>query len=191
MPILSLIGPGAVRETRWTGRPPVLVAIFIFGIDFGGVMLFRIVLERKFYLERWWSFRIGDSIGLPVYAGFAAVVVSEGHFAGFYTQLWWHVLAFVAGYVIALGLQLYNLKTGFFTWRDMITPSELYHTGVFGLMFYLLVTVMVQLVTNHEPTWATVLAFVGLGVYVLTVTIDQSPIVDKTLPPEGRKEEVE
>ena len=50
--------------------PPILVALFVLGIDFGAVMAIRIFVEKKFYLTRWWSFKIGDTIGLPVCAGF-------------------------------------------------------------------------------------------------------------------------
>ncbi len=160
--------------------PPVLVALFVFGIDFGAIMAIRIFVERRFYLTRWWSFRIGDTIGLPVYAGFAAIVVSNGHFSGFYAQLWWHILVMAVGYVLALGLQANNLRTGFFTWQEACNPSEMYHTVIFGVMFYLVSTVVFALSADHNPVWATTLAFVGLGVYVLSFGIDQTPTVDKT-----------
>ena len=160
--------------------PPALVAIFVFSIGFVAVMLIRKVFEGKFYWERWWSFRIGDTIGLPVFAGFAAVVVSDGEFTGFYTELWWHLLVFCVGFVISFGLQVKNLMTGFFTGSDVFIWSEAYHTIFFGVMFYLVSTTLVAGSTDREPVWATILACVGLGVWIICVIIDGTSWVDKT-----------
>ncbi len=143
-------------------------------------MVIRRVFEGKFYWERWWSFRVGDTIGLPVFAGFAAVVVSDGEFTGFYTELWWHLLVICVGYVISFGLQVKNLMNGFFTWRDVFIPSEAYHTVIFGVMFYLMATAIFALAANHSPIWATVGGFVGLGIYILSFGIDSTTLVDKT-----------
>ena len=164
---------------------PALVGSIVFTIDFGIIMLIRVFVEREFYLGRFWSFIIGDSIGLPVLAGFAAVVVSDDEFTGFYTEVWWHlliihVLIISVGYVAILGLQARNLKTEFFTREDIRIPSERYHTFIFGVMFYLVVTVLFATAADHDPLWATVAAFTGLGVWILGVAIDLSPWVDKT-----------
>ena len=47
-------------------------------------MAIRKFIERKAYLSRWWSFKIGDTVGLPVFAGFAAAVISDEEYSGFY-----------------------------------------------------------------------------------------------------------
>jgi len=159
--------------------PPVLVAIFIFGIDFGAIMAIRVFAEGECYLGRFWSFKIGDTIGLPVLAGFAAVVVSEGHFSGFYTQLWWHLLILCLGYLISLGVQVKNLSTGKFTWEEVKKPSELWHTAVFGVMFYLVATVLAATIADHDPFWAMVGSFAGLGIWIIGVAADLSPWADK------------
>ncbi|HEX7456254.1 MAG TPA: hypothetical protein VF303_02200 [Candidatus Nanoarchaeia archaeon] len=159
---------------------PALVGFLVFAIDFGAIMLIRVFGERKFYFSRFWSFKIGDTIGLPVLAGFASIVVSDGNFTGFYTELWWHILVICLGYVISFSLQVNNLLTGFFTWEDVRNPSEVWHTFIFGVMFYLVVTVLFAVAADREPVWAAVLAFTGLGVWVLGVAIDRSPWVDKS-----------
>lgn len=160
--------------------PPALVAIFILGIGFGGVMLTRKVFEGKFYWERWWSFRIGDTIGLPVFAGFAAIVVSDGHFSGFYTQTWWHISAFAGGYLLAGYIQVKNLRTGLYSWQEITCPSEIYHTVVMGVLFYLVSTALIAVSTDFEPIWATILAYTGPSIWVLCVIIDGTSWVDKT-----------
>ncbi len=160
--------------------PPVLVALFVLGIDFGAIMVIRVCVERKRYLTRWWSFKIGDTIGLPVCAGFAAVVVSDGHYTGFYTQMWWHLLVLVIGYVSIVALELNSVRVGFATWKEVRKHSQLYHTFIFGIIFYLFCTVMFAVVADHQPVVQTVLAFVGLGIWFTSYVIDQTPLVDKT-----------
>ena len=143
-------------------------------------MVIRRMLEGKFYWERWWSFRIGDMIGLPVFAGFAAIVVSDGHFSGIYTQIWWHIGALAGGYLLAGYIQVKNLRTGLYSWQEITCPSELYHTVVMGVMFYLISTVLVAGSTNRKPIRATILAVTGLSIWILGVIIDGTSLVDKT-----------
>ena len=159
---------------------PALVGLFVFCIDFGAIVVIRILIERRAYLSRWWSFKIGDTIGLPVFAGFAAVVISDEEFSGFYTQTWWHAAVFVVGYLVSLFFQFKNLTTGFFVWEDVIRPSELYHTAIFGVMFYLIGTAVFAVGADHRPIWPTVIAFVGLGVHFVAWAVDNTPLVGKT-----------
>lgn len=159
---------------------PILVALFVLGIDFGAIMAIRIFVEKKFYLTRWWSFKIGDTIGLPVCAGFAAAVVSEGNFTGFYTQLWWHLLVLMTGYTVIITLELNSVRVGFATWEEVTNPSQMYHTFIFGIMFYLFSTVMFALIADHQPVVQTIMAFCGLGVWLITYVVDQTSLVDKT-----------
>ena len=159
---------------------PALVGLFVFGIDFGAIMAIRAVFEGKIYLMRWWSFKVGDTIGLPVYAGFAAVVVSDGEFSGFYTETWWHFLVLAVGYAFFVGLHVNNLRTGFFSWCDAVNLSELYHTVIAGIMFYLIVTVLPAATAVEDFRWEALVAGVGLGVYVSTWILDQTSLVDKT-----------
>ena len=156
------------------------MGLFVFGIDFGAIMAIRAVFEGKIYLMRWWSFKVGDTIGLPVYAGFAAVVVSDGSFSGFYTETWWHVLVLAVGYAFFVGLHVNNLRTGFFSWRDAVNLSELYHTVIAGVMFYFIVTVLPPVLDSEGPSWLAFIAAVGLAIYAFTWFIDQTPLVDKT-----------
>ena len=161
---------------------PLVVGLFILGLDFGVVMLFRRVFERKFYLTRWWSFKIGDTLGLPVYAGFATAVISGHEFSGFYTQWWYHLGILVFGYAFWAWVQKRNLQSGFETWEDMKVPSEAYHTFIFGIMFYLLASVFVPLIVAAEWDMTAIMAFVGLAVYIACFVIDQTPLVDKSKP---------
>ncbi len=161
------------------GWHPAVVALFVFAVDFGAIMAIRIFIERQFYWTRWWSFRVGDTIGLPLYAGFATVVVGNHEYHAFFTQVWWHVLLIAIGYMIAVSNQLNGLRTGFFTVKDLLIPSEAYHTLVFGFMFYLATSLFLPVASWGSPTWAVAMAFLGLAIYVVSWVIDQTPLVSK------------
>jgi hypothetical protein len=161
---------------------PVLVALFILGLDFGMVMAIRIRIEGKCYFTRWWSFKFGDTLGLPVYAGFAAAVISDHEFSGFYTQWWFHLGILLFGYAFWARVQKQNLQSGFETWEDMKVPSEAYHTFIFGIMFYILASVLVPLIVAAELDITTIMAFAGLVVYVACMAIDQTSLVDRSKP---------
>ena len=161
---------------------PLVVGLFILGLDFGVVTFIRVVVERKLYFGRWWTFKIGDVLGLPVYAGFAASVINGHEFSGFYTQWYTHLGILVFGYAFWTWVQVQNLKSGFETWEDMKVPSEAYHTFIFGIMFYLLASVFVPLVVSAEWSTSGILAFAGLAVYIGCFAVDQTSLVDKSKP---------
>lgn len=103
----------------------------------------------------------------------------DGDFSGFYTEAWFHALAFAIGYLLILAIQVNNWRTGFMDWKEIRNLSEMYHAVVFGVMFYLMATVLVPLVVESDLNWITVMAFVGLVVYIGSFVYDNL-FVDKT-----------
>ncbi len=155
------------------GWLPLLVGLFILGLDFGGTMFTRIVFERNCYFTRWWTFKIGDTIGLPVYAGFAAVVIADHEFTGIYTEWWWHLAIFLGGYALWDQVERSELKSGFKTQADLDVLSERYHTFVFRPMFYMMASILVPLIVAAEANLETVAAFTGLAIYLACFVVDQ------------------
>lgn len=162
------------------GWHPLLVGLFVLGIDWGVIMAIRRVTEGKWYWGRWWSFRVGDTIGLPLYAAAAAWVVEDYHSEAFHQQIWWHALWLSIGIGLSLFFQARGLLTGFFNRATIFNPSEMYHTVIFGLMFYLMLTIAPSALTNHNPSEAFLLAVVGIGIYVFCYALDQTSLVDKS-----------
>lgn len=163
------------------GWHPVWVFLFVLGVDWGAIMAIRILIERKTYLSRWWTFRVGDVIGLPLYAVAAAVVVDDfNHPDAFYQQVWWHVLWLAVGFGLSLTIQVRGLLTGFFDWKTVLNPSEMYHTAVFGVMFYLMLSIAAPVLADRQPTGAFLLAAVGMGIYIACYVVDQTSLVDKS-----------
>lgn len=160
---------------------PALVGFIVFAIDFGAIMVIRVFVERKFYLMRWWSFKVGDTIALPVYAGSAAVVIADADFSGWYTHWIWHAAIFAVGYLIFVGLHIHNWRSGFFSKSDALNPSEMYHTLIAGVMFYLMASVLIPaFVADDNHPFAGFLVGGGLALYIGSWFIDQTSLVDKT-----------
>ncbi len=160
---------------------PAWVYLFVLGIDWGAIMAIRIFIERKAYLTRWWTFRVGDVIGLPLYAAAAAVVVEDfNHSDAFYQQTWWHALWLTVGWTISLAIQARGLLTGFFDWKTVFNPSEMYHTVIFGVMFYLMVNIAAPALVDREPIGAFLLGLIGMGIYVACYIVDSTNLVDKS-----------
>lgn len=151
---------------------PLLVWLFVFIIDFGMVMSITAFKDREIYFGRWWSFRIGDTVGLPALAGFGAVVVSSGDFHGFYTQWPWHVGMLFLGVFLSFRLNYNNLKSGQYTWKDVKHPAEIYHSIVMVFMVYFLGTLMTAMLFDGDPLWATIVAYLGFGVWFACVLFD-------------------
>ena len=169
------------------GWSPMLVYLFLLGIDFGAILAIRIVIERRFYLTKWWSYKIGDTIGLPVYGAFAAIVVSDvNHPDAFYTQTWWQWFVLGVGVALSLLIQLRAYLTGSYSKQVVFNPSEMYHMVIYGLMFYFIASSVFPLVHGHQPLWATIGAFVGLAIWVVCVVIDSTPLQDLS-PERNRK----
>ncbi|MDP2671510.1 MAG: hypothetical protein Q8P13_03590 [bacterium] len=154
---------------------PFLVAIYIFVIDFGVIMVLRRAFEGRWYLRRWWSFRLGDTVGLPVYAGFAAVIVQNHNTADrFYNEVWWHLSILGLGVVLAILQEFNAFRSGSLSSRQIRKPSQLYHTAIFGPMFYYAASVFfpVMDVTLHDPGRDTLRALVFLLFYLGTYVYD-------------------
>lgn len=169
------------------GWNPWFVYFFGLGIDYCMVRLIRRVFEGSWYTTRWWSFKVGDIIGLPVYMAFTAVVIHNTHHPdAWYTQWWWHVSVLIFGYVFWTLLQFNSWRTGFYSKEVIFNPSELYHSLVYGVMFYLVVSSLAPLGNDHHPMMATVWALLGLLVWIVCTAVDQSSLQDHT-PETGRK----
>ncbi len=156
----------------WRWRP-VSVGLLVFALDFGAIMFIRIVIENQLYLSRWWSFRVGDSVFLPLYAAFAAVIINRqaDRLSGLAARPWYHVFLLVFGVVLSILIEVDAIHAG----RDpRITwlPSQLWHTAIFGLVFYLVFWSFTAILQVRAPKWAFITALVFLLGYFATITYD-------------------
>lgn len=140
----------------WNAHP-WQVGLFVFFFDFFTICAIANVYGQltKSWLWRFKSFLFGDSICLPLAAGFATAVFRQmpdpGHSA-FYRQPWWSGAA-----LMAAGLYAYFFEGPAIRERAG-DEGNLYHHGIVALVFYLLVEALPALISGHRLWWAFILA---------------------------------
>lgn len=137
---------------------PFVAALIVFAVDFGiicGLMWLEGTppWERTHYKTFLWN----DTIFIPLYVGVAVVVMqSSPTLHGFFTERWWHIGVLCFGFVFSFSLEWDALKNGQYTWKQELSPSKLWHTFVFGIMFYWLVSSIIPVLVavvrvTHGP----------------------------------------
>jgi hypothetical protein len=161
---------------RWH---PLAVALFVLLVDFGALFMIRAYEHGSFYMP--WgnkTFLLGDSIFLPLYAGFASVVVHRTPAAhgGWYGSRVWHISVAVVGVFLALMMDLMATTEGHTSMFVEFRLSKAYHTVVFALLLYLLVSVLPVTIRGRRATWATTLALTALALYLAIAFIEIQPM---------------
>jgi hypothetical protein len=167
-----------VNVWRWH---PLAAAGFVFVIDFGILLALRIFERGAFYLP--WgnkTFLIGDSVFLPLYAGFTAVIVRRGVPAGnLYHRRSWHIAVLLLGVGIAILMDLMTVAQGHWSIFTHYQLSKTYHTCVFGVLFYLLVSVL-PLVVRRERSWFNAAACLALACYLSIALFEIQPMAQQS-----------
>lgn len=145
--------------------PPLWVGLFILGIDFGGVMTIRLLLEKKIYFRRWWAFRYGDTLFLPLYGYFMAHMLQQNpayvpHVSGL-----WTALIVCLGYLLVIGIEYRHTTNKVYTNQQQKAPSQVYHSLIFPFMFYLVITTLPVLAYADSLAWAVLGAWIAIVGY--------------------------
>lgn len=156
---------------------PIVAALLVFLLGFGGVMMTRRIYEGEFYLTRWWSFRIGDSIALPLFAFFTALAFQKS--TEWWNPRWFNYTLFLAlvilGVVFARQLLLDAMINRSVSFAEANRPSERFHTYItWPSIFALVGTALIPLWTCDAPMRYKVLATTGLILYSLTFLVDNT-----------------
>ncbi len=134
---------------------PTLVAFFIFFITAGGILLIRLMIEGRVYISRWWTFRFGDGIFLPLYGYFMAQMIQSTPPPALYLQPKWHISCLVLGYLFMFITESLHHKHQTFKRYKSTLPSHFYHSLIFGIIFYLVVSTFPYLsFTSYGPSFA-------------------------------------
>jgi len=141
---------------------PLVVGIIVFVVDFGAMWFVEGIgpWNRKLYI----SFLYNDTVFLPLYFIVATAVLRNFHGSAWYTSRWWHITVLVAGFLIGIGMEAVLVKIGQHTMAQEVSPSLLYHTFIFGIVFYWGVGSIIPVVMTRKPLWASMLvvvAFIG------------------------------
>lgn len=149
---------------------PLVMGFSVLLITFGGVMTARILLEGHFYLSPWPAFYLGDTIFLPMYTVCATIVIHHLKPSNaFYTRAWWHYGVLTSGYLLSIGLEVRAVILNLHTLSASFLPSQLYHTLMFGLVDYLIVSSLPAVFASHKPLWAIIIGLLALIAYLILV----------------------
>lgn len=148
---------------------PLFVAIFFFCIDFLAVIFIRVVFEKKFYLSEWWTYLYGDSIFLPLYGFFAANIL---HTVVLQTSFWWNIAIVFLGLITMLETEFLHLEDKFYNLKQEFLPSQVYHSIIFVVIFYIIGSSLPVMLTIHPPTWSFVWALCAIAGYFIMVIRD-------------------
>ncbi len=146
---------------------PLVMGFLVLLTTFGGVMAARIFLEGHFYLSPWPAFYFGDTICLPTYTVCATIVIRNLKPSNaFYTKAWWHYGVLISGYLLSIGLEVRAVLINLHTLAASFLPSQFYHTLIFGLVNYMVVSSLPAVIASHKPLWTTIVALLALLAYL-------------------------
>lgn len=129
---------------------PWWAASIMFVADFGIIWLLMIAeglsphgvmpWNRHHYKTFIWN----DTIWIPLYMAMVVIVLQGApKLSSFYTERWVHVAVLVLGFVMSLGLEWQAVKNGQYTMSQELSPSKVWHTVIYGIVFYWLVATIV------------------------------------------------
>ena len=109
------------------------------GLSFRGVMPWN----RPFYWAALW----GDFVFLPLWVGMVTVVLERAApMNGFYTSPWWHASLLIGGFIVSVSIEVGAVKAGQYTMSQEFSPSKLWHTFIFGIVFYWLASSFIPVI---------------------------------------------
>lgn len=152
------------------GIHPIWALIVAIIVDYG---IIRVLMryeglpaaQRELYL----AFKWNDTIFIPLFIAVAVYVLrSVDYLEGFYTTSWWHWSVLAVGFAISLLMEYGAVRSGQFTMAQELSPSKMWHTIIFGVMFYWLAnSVVIMFVVLNKPVWfvtVVIICVIGFGV---------------------------
>lgn len=156
--------------------PPLFVFFVVLGIDYG-VISALMKLENAIKMpqtprQKYLTFRVNDTVVIPPFLALCAWIMQDHPSPqGWYTDRWWHWTALLGSFGLSLVIELLSIKAHIFTWRQEISPSKLYHTLIFGVMGYWMLTGLVAGFANRDEGqwWGIIDVLVAVWVCVVVV----------------------
>lgn len=178
---------GGIPGLSWLwDRSPLWAALVVFIADFGIMMLLMLAeglppWRRKQYVTVVWN----DMFFYPVYAAMVVVVLrTSGPLHGFFTSRGWHVGILITGFAISILCEWIGVRVDQYTMSQEMSPSKLWHTFIFGVMFYWLVSTLPAVLVVHQPLWAMVVVIACIVGALVTMVVE----LVSPLPPNAHLE---
>lgn len=179
------------------GALPLLSLVFDYGPLFAAGVEFLVdflVIGALMYIEgippwkrgQYKTFLWFGGVLVPIYLAVTTLVLQEApELSGFYTERWWHILLLIIGFSISLGLEVSALRNGQYTLSQELSPSKLWHTLIFGIVFYWVASSVLPVLLVHRPLWAIVIVVATLVGLIYPIYLDSIPPHPKDAHLEG------
>lgn len=145
---------------------PIAVAFVVVAVDFGMVCLLMCLEGRPPWRRTFYkTFLYNDTLFIPLYVAMAVVVQQHyNSLPAFYASMSWQAGLLIIGFSLSFVIEYFAVKRGQFTMSQELSPSKLWHTFIFGIIFYWSFSSLVPVIVVHDPLWAmalVALSFVG------------------------------
>lgn len=130
---------GGLRLLSWIwDMSPWVAAITVIAADFGLICVLMYLEGRApWHRHQYKTFLYNDTIFIPIYVATTVVVMNQSRpFSGFFTTKTWHIGVLIMGFALSLLLEVRAVKSGQYNLSQELSPSKLWHTFIFGIMFY-------------------------------------------------------
>ncbi len=162
-----------ILSLLWNLRP-LAAALVVVVVDFGMVCLLMCLEGRPPWQRTLYkTFVYNDTVFIPLYIAMAVVVMQPVKAAStFYTFPRWHMGLLVVGFVVSFLIEYIAVKRGQFTVSQELSPSKLWHTFIFAIIFYWSLSSLVLVAVIHRPLWAMGLIALSFLGFVYTCYLD-------------------
>lgn len=135
---------------------PLVAALVVVALDFGMVGLLMCLEGRPLWqrtLPK--TFLYNDTLFIPLYIAMAVIVQQNSEsLHRFYVSTFWQAGLLVAGFVLSFFIEYVLVKGGQYTMSQELSPSKLWHTFIFGIIFYWSLSALIPIVVIHRQLWA-------------------------------------
>ncbi len=160
---------------RWVSRPwgPFVAAGIMVLIDYLATIAISGWVEGVWRIPNYWPFKYNDPIFIPLMIlGVALVLRHWTPSHAWYTQPWWHLAVFALGYALVAGLNCLSISSGDTLWAQFWSPRIVWHTLIFGVVFYWLGVMVPPLFATLGPRGAVALVAIGFVGFAAMVVLD-------------------
>jgi hypothetical protein len=150
------------------------VFLFVLVADWATIRLLRYLEPAAAKRPDWLSGKYGD-LFLPFGIASSVVVLQGFHDSGaWFAQPWWNWAVLITGIVVNISLDVVILHRALkkYTLKQELAPSNIWHSLIFIVLFYMVGMTIVPLFSVHSPAWALLLAFFGYGGWGVTLLYD-------------------
>lgn len=165
---------GLAGLSRIWDTSPIAAAVIVIAVDFGAICVLMCMEGRPPWARHlYWAFAVNDTIFLPLFAAMAVIVLRHGPpLDGFYTSKAWHYAVLCAGVVLSVSTEIHAMIQGRYNAGQEISPSKIWHTFIYCIIFYWMVSAVLPVIVVHKPRWAIVLSGVASIGFLFMLYLD-------------------